>query len=151
MTTPLRHRYEIYIRTTPARLWQAITDPAFTRRYFYRSLVESDFRKGSPIRYLDAKGCVLIEGKILESLPPRRLVTTFAKRWDSGRKPDPPSRLTWEITPMAGRLCKLSLVHDRFPIKTATYKAVQLGWNPVLSGLKTLLETGSSLFPAVRT
>jgi uncharacterized protein YndB with AHSA1/START domain len=141
-----RHVYEIYIRTTPQKLWDAITKPEFTRQYFYGSSVKSDWKIGSPVMHADEEGKAMLEGSVLEADPPRRLVTTFAARFnhsDESQK-DRPSRVTWEIEPR-GEVCKLTLVHDNFDAETATYKSVGPGWNPVLSGLKTLLETGKPL------
>jgi uncharacterized protein YndB with AHSA1/START domain/DNA-binding transcriptional ArsR family regulator len=148
MSTPAgpKHVYEIYIRTTPQKLWDAITKPEFTRQYFYGSLVTSDWKVGSAVVHADESGRSLLEGKVLEADPPRRLVTTFAARFnhDDASQKDRPSRVTWEIEPR-GDVCKLTLVHDDFDHETATYKSVGPGWNPVLSGLKTLLETGKPL------
>jgi uncharacterized protein YndB with AHSA1/START domain/DNA-binding transcriptional ArsR family regulator len=141
-----KHVYEIYIRTTPQKLWDAITNPELTRQYFYGSSVRSDWKVGSPVVHADGEGKPMLEGKILEADPPRRLVTTFAARFnhDAESQKDPPSRVTWAIEPR-GEVCKLTLVHDDFESETATYKSVGPGWNPVLSGLKTLLETGKPL------
>lgn len=140
----LKHVYEIYIRTTPERLWQAITDSAFTKQYFYESSVKSDFKAGSPLVYLSPNGKPMIEGKVIEADPPRRLVTTFAERSGEGGENDRPSRVTWLIE-KKGETCRLTLTHDDFDGETKTYKSVGPGWNPVLSGLKTLLETGKPL------
>jgi uncharacterized protein YndB with AHSA1/START domain len=140
-----KHVYEIYIRTTPEKLWEAITRPELTRQFFHGSSVKSDWKVGSPVTH-EIDGKAALEGKVLEIDPPRKLVTTFAARWahsDDSVK-DRPSRVTWLIEPR-GEACKLTLVHDDFEGETATYKGVGPGWNPVLSGLKTLLETGVAL------
>ena len=142
-----KHVYEVYIRTTPQQLWEAITNPDFTRRYFYETEVQSDWRPGSPIGYRMADGQNALDGTILEVDPPRKLVHTFIMTHNPEGKNDRPSRVTWEIQPM-GETCKLTLLHDDFDGETATFKAVASGWNPVLSGLKTLLETGSPLLIA---
>jgi uncharacterized protein YndB with AHSA1/START domain/DNA-binding transcriptional ArsR family regulator len=139
-----KHVYEIYIRTTPQKLWDAITKPELTKQFFYGSLVKSDWKVGSPVIHADAEGNSLLEGVVLEADPPRRLVTTFTATHSEDLKKDRPSRVTWEIEPR-GEVCKLTLVHDDFDHETATYKGVGPGWNPVLSGLKTLLETGQPL------
>ncbi len=143
MSAP-RHVYEIYIRTSPEKLWQAITDPELTRRYYYSSSVESDFTPGSSIAYRMTDGSAVIQGTIVEADAPRRLVQTFAFPLDPATADDRPSRVTWEIEPM-GEACLLRLVHDDFDGETATFKGVEHGWVPVLSGLKTLLETGEPL------
>jgi uncharacterized protein YndB with AHSA1/START domain/DNA-binding transcriptional ArsR family regulator len=139
----LKHVYEVYIRTTPEKLWQAITDPAFTKQFFYESSVKSDFKNGSAIVYSLADGKPMIEGKIIEADAPRRLVTTFSSRFGTDQN-DRPSRVAWVIE-KSGETCKLTLTHDDFDSETSTYKGVGPGWNPVLSGLKTLLETGKPL------
>ena len=141
-----KHVYEIYIRTTPQKLWDAITRPEFTRQYFYGSSVKSDWKVGSPVAHLGEDEKPMLEGVVVEIDPPRRLVTTFAAKFsrDGDVSHDRPSRVTWEIEPR-GEVCKLTLVHDDFDHETATYKSVGNGWNPVLSGLKTLLETGKPL------
>jgi uncharacterized protein YndB with AHSA1/START domain/DNA-binding transcriptional ArsR family regulator len=138
-----RHVYEIYIRTTPERLWRAITDPADTRRYYYGSEVQSDWRVGSKISYLD-HGENTIDCEILEVEPTRRLVHTFKALFAPEASGDRPSRVTWEIEKL-GDSCRLTLVHDDFDGETATYHEVEHGWAQILSGLKTLIETGQPL------
>jgi uncharacterized protein YndB with AHSA1/START domain len=141
----LKHVYEIYIRTSPERLWQAITDPALVQRYYFNSVVESDFQPGSPLTYRQADtGRLDIEGEVVEADPPRRLVHTFSVRWDPEIAADPPTRVTWEITPM-GDACLLAVTHDGFTSETATYLQTGSGWTVILSGLKTLVETGEPL------
>jgi uncharacterized protein YndB with AHSA1/START domain/DNA-binding transcriptional ArsR family regulator len=142
MSAP-KHVYEVYIRTTPERLWQAITDPAMTSLYYFSSHIQSDFKPGSPFTMRKADGTLDIDGEILEADPPRKLVQTFNIRWMPGVD-DPPSRVTWEITPM-GDTCRLSLTHDGFASETRTYAEVGGGWSLILSSLKSLLETGEPL------
>jgi uncharacterized protein YndB with AHSA1/START domain len=142
MTAPAQV-YEIYIRTTPERLWQALTDGELTKQYYYDTEVRSDLTVGSPFRYY-AGDDVLLDGEILEADPPRRLVTTFSALWSPAVAADPPSRITYEIEPM-GAACRLRMIHDGFETETATYHEVAGGWSPILSGLKTLLETGEPL------
>lgn len=136
------HVYEVYIRTTPQALWKAITDPSFTRKYYYGTAVDSTFEKGAPIRYLDDAEPML-DGEILEVDPQRRLVTTFVMLNDEEAKKDRPSRVTWTIE-QRGDVCKLTLLHE-FDNESRTYRLTGPGWNPILSGLKTLLETGDPL------
>jgi uncharacterized protein YndB with AHSA1/START domain len=139
-----KHVYEVYIRTTPEKLWEAITRPEMTRQYFYGTEARSDWKVGSAVRHVGADGETKLDGKVLEFDPPRRLVTTFCAVHDADAKKDRPSRVTWEIVPR-GEVCLLTLTHDDFDGVTATYKQVGMGWNPVLSGLKTLVETGKPL------
>jgi uncharacterized protein YndB with AHSA1/START domain len=134
----------VYIRTTPEKLWQAITDPSFTRQYFYEQTVESSWKTGAEYVHRAPDGSVRIEGKIIEIEPCHRLIQTFSCPAKDDAKNDRASRVTWTIEKL-GEVCKLTLVHDDFDGETATFKSVGSGWNPVLSGLKTLLETGRPL------
>jgi uncharacterized protein YndB with AHSA1/START domain len=140
----MRQVYEIYIRTTPEKLWQAITDPEMTKKYFYESAVESSWAIGSSLNRLRPDGSHMLEGEVVEFDPPRRLVHTFVHVDVKPEDRDPPSRVTWEIVAL-GDTCKLTLTHEHFAGETETYKGTLTGWNPVLSGLKTLLETGKPL------
>ncbi len=139
MSAP-KHVYEIYIAASPEKIWQAITDSSFTQRYYYGNTVESDWQVGSSLTYRNPDGSVAIESEIVESEPPRRLVQTFSFPGTGDR----PSRVTWEIE-ARGASSLLTLVHDDFDAETETFKGVAHGWIPVLSGLKTLLETGEPL------
>jgi uncharacterized protein YndB with AHSA1/START domain len=135
---------ETYIRASAPAIWQALTDPAFTTRYYYGCAVESAWGEGAPVRYLEPTGAVAVEGTIIEAEPPRRLVMTFAIRFDPAAAIEAPSRVTWEITPFDG-VCRLTLVHDGFHGADTTYRIVATGWTPLVAGLKTLLETGEPL------
>jgi uncharacterized protein YndB with AHSA1/START domain/DNA-binding transcriptional ArsR family regulator len=139
-----RHVFQVYIRTTPDQLWQAITEPSFTLRYFRRSRVDSSWRSGERVAYWIDDDLV-VDGKVVEVEPPRRLVTTWSFRRNPDLRDDPPSRVTWEIEPVMGDTCKLTVVHDDFPRETATFKSVASGWPLILSSLKSLLETGEGL------
>jgi uncharacterized protein YndB with AHSA1/START domain len=133
--------YQAYIRTDPDRLWEAITDPEQTRRYFYGLAVTSDWKPGSSLKHVMPDGkSTTIEGKVLEIEPGKKLVHSFATTGVS----DAPTRVTWEIEPM-GSVTLLTITHDDFEGETETYRSVARGWNPVVSGLKTLLETGTPL------
>jgi uncharacterized protein YndB with AHSA1/START domain/DNA-binding transcriptional ArsR family regulator len=139
-----KHVYEVFIRTTPEKLWEAITRPEHTRKYFYGTAIQTSLEKRSPIRYLNDNGETALDGEIVEVVPNKRLVATFVQAHNPAAKGDRASRVTWEIEPR-GEVCKLTLTHDDFDGETATYKSVGPGWNPILSGLKTLLETGKPL------
>jgi uncharacterized protein YndB with AHSA1/START domain/DNA-binding transcriptional ArsR family regulator len=139
-----RHVFQVYIRTTPEQLWQAITDPGFTQRYFHRARVESTWRTNEPVLYWIGPELV-VEGEVLEFEPPTKLVTSWSFRRSAEMRDDSPSRVTWEIEPVGGETCKLTLVHDDFPFETQTFKSVGSGWPPILSSLKSLLETGEPL------
>ena len=140
-----KHVYEVYIRTTPERLWQAITSSEDTQRYFFGSTVESTWEPGAPHRALMPDRTIAFEGTVLEVDPPRRLVYSFHNVGHEETRKERPSRVTWEIAPR-GDVCKLTLVHDNFAEgEMATYRKVGGGWPFVLSNLKTLLETGEPL------
>jgi uncharacterized protein YndB with AHSA1/START domain/DNA-binding transcriptional ArsR family regulator len=135
-----KHVYEVYIRATPERVWQALTDAELTKQYYYGDPVESDWQPGSSIVYRNDDGSEAITGEIIEADPPRRLVHTF---FFPGTD-ESPSRCTWSIEPR-GEATLLILTHDEFDGETTTFKSVAHGWVPILSGLKTLLETGEPL------
>jgi uncharacterized protein YndB with AHSA1/START domain len=139
--TKPKHVYHVFIRATPEAIWRAITDGEWTQRYFYGMAVESEWRIGLPYAYRDSDGRVAVAGEILETQPPRRLVQTF----QFTRSKDAPSRLVWEIEPM-GETCRLTLVHE-FDAVGGTYADVDdpMGWQFILSGLKSVLETDRSL------
>jgi uncharacterized protein YndB with AHSA1/START domain/DNA-binding transcriptional ArsR family regulator len=137
--------YEIFIRASVDRVWQGITDGELTKRYYFGTAVETDLTVGGPFNYLEADGSKMIDGEVLEVDPPRRLVTTFAAKWDPALVDDPPSRVTFELTPM-GELTRLTLTHDGFENENATFRDVAVdGWSYLLSSLKTLLETGEPM------
>lgn len=143
VTAP-KHVLEVYIQTTPVRLWQALTDPAFTQQYYFNGRVHSDWKPGSAYEFLNPNGGIDIQGKVLEADPPRRLVTTFHAEWDPEVKKDPPSTVTFEIEPQ-GDACLLRLIHTDLEEGSATQHQVVGGWPMITSSLKTLLETGKPL------
>lgn len=138
-----KHVYEVYIRTTPERLWRAITDPAETRLYYFDSEVQSDWKPGSKLLYVH-DGHASLDCTILEIQPERKLVHSFTMVYDPEMAAEPPSRVTWEIERM-GEVCRLRLVHDEFVGETKSYRESESGWAQILSGLKSLIETGRPL------
>jgi uncharacterized protein YndB with AHSA1/START domain len=137
----LKHVYEVYIRATPEQVWRALTESEFTKRYYYGNTIESDWKAGSPMVLKDPEtGAESIQCTIIEADPPKRLVHTF---FFPGTE-ESPSRCTWTIEER-GAAALLTLVHDDFDGDTQTYRSVAHGWVPILSGLKTLLETGEAL------
>jgi uncharacterized protein YndB with AHSA1/START domain/DNA-binding transcriptional ArsR family regulator len=139
--------YEIYIKTTPERLWQAITDPELRRKYNFGVGVYSDWKPGSTYvsRTTDmtvSPNMLIAEGENVEVDPPRRLVQTFRALWSDEIKREATSRVTWEIE-RVGDSCCLTVTHDQLPEKANA--ELYGGWPMVLSGLKTLLETGQLL------
>ncbi len=136
------HVHETYIRTTPQKLWDAITDPESTRQYWYGALNRSAWTPGSRWVSESADGELFLEGEIIEADPPRRLVHTFHVVHEPDAAQDPPSRVTWEIV-QAGESCRLTVTHEEMGEATEEYTSG--GWTYILSGLKTLLETGAPL------
>jgi uncharacterized protein YndB with AHSA1/START domain len=131
--------YEIEIATTPERLWQAITDPEQTRRYWHGALSISDWQVGSRWVSQSAEGEVYLDGEILEIDPPRRLVHSFHVVHTPEAAAEAPSRIEFEITAIGDR-CRLTMIHTgRGP---ATMEYTSGGWETILGGLKELLETG---------
>jgi len=140
MSESPRHVYEVYIAATPEQVWRALTESEFTKQYYYGNTVESDWKPGSAMVYRGADGEPSIECEVVEADPPRRLVHTF---FFPGTD-ESPSRCTWSIE-ARGSASLLVLTHDEFDGETSTYRSVAHGWVPILSGLKTLLETGKPL------
>jgi uncharacterized protein YndB with AHSA1/START domain/DNA-binding transcriptional ArsR family regulator len=135
--------FEIYIKTTPQRLWDAITNPEMRRKYNFGAGVESDWTPGSRYRGISPLASATIwEGENLEVDPPRRLVQSFVALWSDDVKREGTSRVTWEIEPI-GDSCRLTVTHDQ--LRDDAHPELYGGWMMVLSGLKTLLETGQLL------
>lgn len=133
--------YEIYIKTTPERLWQAITDPEIRARYNFGAGVTSDWTAGSHFE-MGVPGMPLGEGENLEVDPPRRLVQTMVALWSDEVKSEGSSRITWEIEPVQDS-CRLTVTHDE--LREGANDQLYGGWPMILSGLKTWLETGELL------
>ncbi|MDQ2870679.1 MAG: SRPBCC family protein, partial [Acidobacteriota bacterium] len=139
--------FEIYIKTTPERLWEAITDPASRQKYSFGIVVHSDWKAGSPYTGTAGSGTVspampILEGENLEVDPPRRLVQSFRALWSDDVKSEGTSRVTWEIEAV-GDSCRLTVTHDQ--LREDANNELYGGWPMILSGLKTLLETGELL------
>ena len=146
MTEQATQVYAVFIRATPEQVWDAITKPEFTTKYFYGSRVQSTFEQGAPYLSLAGDGDQqLTDGEILESEPPRFLKHTWRSLWDPEQAEEPHSRVTWEIEPQEGGVTKLTVTHDQLEASPKTAESVAGGWSYVLSGLKTLLETGKPL------
>jgi uncharacterized protein YndB with AHSA1/START domain len=142
--------FEIYIKTTPERLWEAITNPEMRRKYTFGLMVRSEWTPGS--RYEARSGAatargfepdsLIMEGENVEVDPPHRLVQNFRALWSDDVKSEGTSRVTWEIEAV-GDSCRLTVVHDQ--LREGANPELYGGWPMVLSGLKTLLETGGLL------
>jgi uncharacterized protein YndB with AHSA1/START domain len=135
--------FEIYIKTTPERLWKAITDPKLRSKYTFGVGVHSDWKRGSRYEGVSPKSPTpIFEGENLEVDPPRRLVQSFKAMWSDDVKSEGTSRVTWEIEKIEDS-CRLTVTHDQ--LREGANAELYGGWPMVLSGLKTLLETGGTL------
>lgn len=138
--------YVTFIRTTPDRLWEALTSPEFTQQYWFGTRHETDWKHGSSWRMVKADGLVTDSGEVLEADPPRRLVL----RWRNEFKPDMAAegygRCAIEVDP-TGDACKLTVTHTMEIENSKLIRGVSGGWPRILSNLKSLLETGALLFP----
>jgi len=135
--------FEIYIKTSPERLWEAITDPEQRARYSFGVETNSDWTKGSDYESGVPGVIDIAAGRNLEVDPPRRLVQSFTALWSDEVKAAGTSRVTWEIEPVGDDSCCLRVIHDQLP--DGANPELYGGWPMILSGLKTLLETGENL------
>ena len=144
MENDMEKVFEIYIRTTPERLWQAITDPEERGKFQFGNTIRSDWTPGGRFEVTNpgAPGMLLGEGENLEVDPPRRLVQTMVALWGDDVKSEGTSRVTWEIEPV-GDSCRLVVTHDQ--LRDGANEQLYGGWPMILSGLKTWLETGEVL------
>lgn len=143
MTAQTTQVYQVFIKATPEAIWDAITKPEFTQKYFYDARVSV-----SADRYaaLGGDGGEVVRGDVLEHDPPHRLVHGWRAMYDPEMAAEGPSRVAWEIEPREGGYCLLTVVHDQLETSPKTAASVVgVGWMMVLSGLKTLLETGEPL------
>lgn len=131
--------YVTEIRTTPEKLWQALTDPEFTQRYWYGTRIESDWTVGSPLTMVKAGGAAPDTGTVLVADPPRTLSFSWHIAWgDMAKEPD--SRVTFTLEPLPGGVVKLTLVHDRMTADGPVMTAMKNGWKGILAGLKGEVE-----------
>jgi uncharacterized protein YndB with AHSA1/START domain len=135
--------FEIYIRTTPERLWEAITDAEIRAKYNFGAGVVSDWAPGSRLEMgAPNAGGLLGEGEVLEADPPRRLVHTMVALWGEDVKAEGSTRVTWEIEQIQDS-CRLTVTHDQ--LREGANDQLYGGWPMILSGLKTWLESGELL------
>jgi uncharacterized protein YndB with AHSA1/START domain len=135
--------YVTYIATTPEKLWQGLTSGEFTSRYWFGRRVESDWRVGSPIRYMNGDQ-LSDSGEILECDPPRKLSFTWRVEFVEELRREGFSRVTFTLEPTDGAV-KLTLVHDRLQPGSKVLEGASGGWIMILSSLKSMLETGKPL------
>ncbi len=144
---PIRHIHETYIKSSPERIWQALTDPEFTRRWFFDTSIQSGWEPGGGYQYLMADGSAALGGTIVEFDPPRRLVMTFNMLYLPEAAAEPESEVTWEIIPVGegGDLCRVTLLHGDLALSPVTWQRTGTGWPVLLSSVKSLVETGEPL------
>jgi uncharacterized protein YndB with AHSA1/START domain/DNA-binding transcriptional ArsR family regulator len=143
LESPMQKVFEIYIRTTPERLWEAITDNEIRSKYHFGMRITSDWTPGSRFEMSNPRADALLgEGENLEVDPPRRLVQSMTALWSDEVKREGASRITWEIEPV-GDSCRLTVTHDE--LREGANDQLYGGWPMILSGLKTWLETGELL------
>jgi uncharacterized protein YndB with AHSA1/START domain len=135
--------YVSYIASTPEKVWNALVDPEVTRKYWGNHHNASDWKVGSRWEHRDFDDPKLVDiaGKVVESDPPRKLVVTWARGKEEGDDART-SRVTYDIEPFMD-VVRLTVTHDEFGDDTEMFESVSFGWPAVISGLKTLLETGS--------
>jgi uncharacterized protein YndB with AHSA1/START domain len=135
--------YEIYVKTTPERLWEALTNSEIRQKYHFGTGIDSDWTVGSTVEIgSKQQGVILGDGEVLEIDPPHKLVLTMRALWGDDVKAEGFSRVTYQITPL-GDSCHLVLTHDQ--LREGANEQIYGGWPMILSGLKTWLETGELL------
>lgn len=137
--------YVTYIRTTPERLWEALTKPEFTKQYWFGVSVLSEWKAGSDWRIQFEDGRIADSGEILEVDPPRRLVIKWRNEFMPELKAEGYSRCTMELE-QSGDAVKLSIIHEIDVAEAKVISAVSNGWPKIISNLKSLLETGAIAF-----
>jgi DNA-binding transcriptional ArsR family regulator/uncharacterized protein YndB with AHSA1/START domain len=142
--TKTQHVFVTVIKTNPEKLWSALIDGKITPAYYYGATLQGDLKKGSSYSYIGPDGNIFVSGEVLEAVELKKLVMTFEGKWMPGMESDKPSRVTFEIL-QQGDCCRLTLIHDQFESETATFRNTGGGWPGIISGLKTLLETGQPL------
>jgi uncharacterized protein YndB with AHSA1/START domain len=135
--------YVTYIETTPEKLWEALTSSEFSKRYWFNTELESDWKVGSPFA-LVMDGTTTDVGKILEVDRPRRLSYTFHHVLSEAARKERPTRVTFNLEPH-GKLVKLTLTHEDFEQGSVILDGISQGWPAILSSLKSMLESGTAL------
>ena len=142
--------YVTYIRTTPEKLWAALTEPEFTKKYWAETWQVSDWKPGSDWKAMIPDGRVAGSGTLIESDPPRRLVLTYENQLIPEHKAEGNSKLTYEIEQLEGGSVKLTLTHEIDRPNSKLIEATSGGWPSLLSSLKSLLETGEPLIETTK-
>lgn len=133
--------YVTFIRTTPEKLWEALTDPQFIRQYWFGCTVECGWKKAAPWKLVQADGRVMDSGEIIEIDPPRRMIIRWQNQWNPEMNAEGPGTCTIELE-SSGRAVKLTITHGNERPESKHITAVSGGWPRILSNLKSWLETG---------
>ena len=136
--------YVSYIRTTPQRLWDALTEPEFQRQYWYGMHQDCDWKAGSSWAMVFSDGRVADSGEIVESDPPRRAVIKWRNEFRPELTAEGWSRCTYEIEP-DGEICRLTILHEIEVENSKLLEAVSGGWPRIVSSLKSILEGGEPM------
>jgi uncharacterized protein YndB with AHSA1/START domain len=142
--------YVTYIKTTPDRLWHALTDPDVMKQWRFGTHAESDWSVGSSWKMVTEAGQILDTGEIAESTPPTRLVITWRSEWDPELRAEGSSRCTFAIEPVGSTATQLSVTHAIDKSPSPFIEGVAIGWPKTLSNLKTFLETGGTVLEGTR-
>ncbi len=144
MTTKDQFVYVTYIRTTPEKLWKALTEPEFTRQFWKGTIQECDWKPGASWRIKAPGDLITDSGEVLEIEPPRRLVLKWRNEFRPELKAEGYSRLTY-LLEKQDKSVKLTVIHEMDKEGSKFIQAVSSGWPHILASLKSLLETGESL------
>ncbi|HEX8078123.1 MAG TPA: SRPBCC family protein [Chthoniobacterales bacterium] len=136
--------YVTYIRSTPEKIWQALTEPEFTRQFFFGTTWESDWKAGAAWKMVGSDGEIKDSGEIVEIDPPKRLVLNWRNEFKPEMKAEGDSRMTYELEAQ-GEMVKLTVLHEIDRGESKLIRGVSNGWPMILSSLKSMLETGESL------
>jgi len=136
--------YVTFIRTTPDKLWRALMEPEFTRQYWCNTTQESEWKPGASWRIVTPDGRTADSGEIVTVEPLLRMVLTWRHELDAGLRAEGYSRLSYELDQQAEAV-KITVTHEMDKSESKFIKAISTGWPPILSSLKSLLETGESL------
>ena len=140
--TGSQYVYVTFIRTTPDRLWTALTEPDFIKQYWFGMHMAAEWKAGAPWKLVFSDGRVADIGEVIEADPPRRLVIKWQNEFRPELKAEGPCRCTMELEPVDGSVVKLTITHASNLPNSKVIDAVSGGWPKILSNLKSLLETG---------
>jgi uncharacterized protein YndB with AHSA1/START domain len=144
LESPMEKIFEIYIRTTPEKLWEAITDPEIRAKYNFGAGLVGDWKPGARLTFASPNASGLLgECEVIEVDPPKRLVHSMTALWGDDVKAEGASRVTWDIAVIAPDSCRLLVTHDQ--LRAGANEQLYGGWPMILSGLKTWLESGQLL------